>query len=112
MPLEFHWRSTSPPEIVQSKLVGESNTGVELGLIVLDKKAFNLKTLLISLPKLVLPMIVYAIGHYTLGWQYGYLFVALTGILGFAFKNRVFKAIEAIYKKEKYATLEAYKQKK
>ncbi|WP_445721559.1 DUF5687 family protein [Flavobacterium sp.] len=77
-----------------------------------DKKAFNLKTLLISLPKLVLPMIVYAIGHYTLGWQYGYLFVALTGILGFAFKNRVFKAIEAIYKKEKYATLEAYKQKK
>jgi hypothetical protein len=77
-----------------------------------DKKAFNIKTLLISLPKLVLPMIVYAIGHYTLGWQYGYLFVALTGILGFAFKNRVFKAIEAIYKKEKYATLEAYKQKK
>lgn len=77
-----------------------------------DKKAFNLKTLLISLPKLLLPMVVYAIGHYTLGWQYGHLFVALTGILGFAFKNRVFKAIEAIYKKEKYATLEAYKQKK
>ena len=36
-----------------------------------DKKAFNVKTLLISLPKLLLPMLVYAIGHYTLGWQFG-----------------------------------------
>lgn len=77
-----------------------------------DKKSFNIKTLLISLPKLALPMVVYAIGHYTLGWQYGYLFVAITGVLGFAFKNKVFELIESIYKKEKYATIEAYKQKK
>ncbi|NHN26963.1 hypothetical protein FIA58_014865 [Flavobacterium jejuense] len=77
-----------------------------------DKKSFNIKTLLISLPKLALPMAIYAIGYYTLGWQYGYLFVALTGILGFAFKNKVFQMIESVYKKEKYATLEAYKQKK
>lgn len=76
-----------------------------------DKKSFNVKTLLISLPKLALPMVIYAIGYYTLGWQYGYLFVALTGILGFAFKNKVFQIIETVYKKEKYATLEAYKQK-
>lgn len=76
-----------------------------------DKKSFNVKTLLISLPKLALPMVIYAIGYYTLGWQYGYLFVALTGILGFAFKNKVFQIIESVYKKEKYATLEAYKQK-
>ncbi|MVO10139.1 hypothetical protein GOQ30_13285 [Flavobacterium sp. TP390] len=76
-----------------------------------DKKAFNVKTLLISLPKLLLPMLVYAIGHYTLGWQFGYLLVALLGILGFAFKNKVFQIIESIYKKEKYITLEAYKQK-
>lgn len=76
-----------------------------------DKKAFNIKTLLISLPKLLLPMLVYAIGHYTLGWQFGYLLVALLGVLGFAFKNKVFQIIESIYKKEKYITLEAYKQK-
>ncbi|VXC19249.1 conserved membrane hypothetical protein [Flavobacterium sp. 9AF] len=76
-----------------------------------DKKAFNVKTLLISLPKLLLPMLVYAIGHYTLGWQYGYLFVALLGILGLAFKNKVFEIIESVYKKEKYITIEAYKQK-
>ena len=76
-----------------------------------DKKAFNVKTLLISLPKLLLPMLVYAIGHYTLGWQFGYLLVALLGVLGFAFKNKVFQIIESIYKKEKYITLDAYKQK-
>lgn len=76
-----------------------------------DKKAFNVKTLLISLPKLLLPMLVYAIGHYTLGWQFGYLLVALLGVLGFAFKNKVFQIIETIYKKEKYITLDAYKQK-
>ena len=76
-----------------------------------DKKAFNVKTLLISLPKLLLPMLVYAIGHYSLGWQFGYLLVALFGVLGFAFKNKVFQIIETIYKKEKYITLEAYKQK-
>ncbi len=77
-----------------------------------DKKSFNIKTLIISLPKLFLPMVIYALGYYTLGWQYGYLFVALAGILGFAFKNKVFQIIESVYKKEKYATIEAYKQKK
>ena len=76
-----------------------------------DKKAFNVKTLIITLPKLFLPLIIYAIGHYTLGWQFGYLLVVLAGIIGFAFKNKVFQMIESIYKKEKYATLHAYKQK-
>lgn len=76
-----------------------------------DKKAFNLKTLLISIPKMVLPLGVYALGHYTLGWQYGYLFVASLGIIGFAFKNKVFQLIEKVYKQEKYKTIEAYKQK-
>lgn len=76
-----------------------------------DKKAFNLKTFLISLPKLLLPMLIYAIGHYTLGWQFGYLLVALTGIIGFLFKNKIFQIIEKVYQKEKYKTIEAYKQK-
>jgi hypothetical protein len=40
----------------------------------------------------------------------GYLIVALTGVLGFAFKDKVFRIIENIYKNEKYKTLAAYKQ--
>lgn len=76
-----------------------------------DKQAFNAKTLLLTIPKLVLPLIIYALGHYLINPSAGYLFVALSGIIGFAFKSVVFKKIEAVYKKEKYKTLLAYKQK-
>ncbi len=75
-----------------------------------DKQSFNLKTLLLTLPKLLLPLVVFAIGHYLIHPWAGYALVAGTGILGFAFKNLVFGKIEKIYKKEKYRTLMAYKQ--
>ncbi len=77
-----------------------------------DKSAFNVKTLLISLPKMLGPMAVYTIGHFTLGPTFGFILVALTGIAGFAFRNKVFDMIIKIYKTEKYKTLAAYKQKK
>lgn len=76
-----------------------------------DKKAFNFKTMLISLPKMLLPMLLYALGYYTISEEAGFAFVALAGILGFAFRNKVFSMIEGIYKSEKYKTLAAYKQK-
>ncbi|NJB71522.1 hypothetical protein GGR42_001984 [Saonia flava] len=76
-----------------------------------DKQAFNAKTLLLTIPKMILPLVIYAIGHYTINPTAGYIFVALTGVVGFAFKNWVFKKIEQIYKKEKYKTLLAYKEK-
>lgn len=76
-----------------------------------DKQAFNAKTLLLTLPKLLLPMIIYAIGHFLINPLAGYLFVAAFGLMGFVFKERAFKMIEGIYKKEKYKTLLAYKQK-
>ncbi|MFT4832210.1 MAG: hypothetical protein ACI815_001862 [Psychroserpens sp.] len=75
-----------------------------------DKQAFNAKTLLLTLPKLLLPLGFYALGHYLINPTAGYIFVALAGVLGYAFKNPVFKMIEGIYKKEKYKTLLAYKQ--
>jgi len=76
-----------------------------------DKKSFNAKTLLLTIPKLILPMIIYAIGHFTLGEVFGFVLVALFGVLGFLFKNKVFEIIEKVYKSEKYNTLSAYKQK-
>ena len=76
-----------------------------------DKSAFNFKTLLLSLPKMFGPMAIYAIGHFTLGPMFGYALVALAGIIGFAFRDRVFNMIIKIYKSEKYKTLAAYKQK-
>ncbi|AWA29236.1 hypothetical protein HYN48_03550 [Flavobacterium magnum] len=76
-----------------------------------DKKAFNVKTMLISLPKLLLPMLLYVIGTKIYNPNLGLLLVAAVGMLGFAFRNKVFTLIEKIYKAEKYATLDAYKQK-
>ncbi|MEO6682354.1 MAG: DUF5687 family protein [Ginsengibacter sp.] len=76
-----------------------------------DKKAFNLKTLLITLPKLLLPLVIFYVFHKYWGIEAGYLSVAILGIVGLALRNKVFSIIEDVYKKEKYATLAAYKEK-
>ncbi|RTY95934.1 DUF5687 family protein [Flavobacterium sp. GT3R68] len=76
-----------------------------------DKKAFNVKTMLISLPKIFLPIMLYGFGYFLISPMAGLALVAITGILGFALRNSVFGLIEKIYKIEKYKTLDAYKQK-
>ena len=75
-----------------------------------DKQAFNVKTLILTIPKLLLPLGVYAVGHYLINPTAGYIAVALSGVVGYLFKDVVFRKIEAIYKREKYKTLLAYKQ--
>ncbi len=76
-----------------------------------NRQAFNLKSMLLTLPKLFLPMVFYSIGHYALGPNFGFALVALAGILGLAFRDKVFSKIEHIYKTQKYETLRAYKEK-
>ncbi|MFC0603390.1 DUF5687 family protein [Winogradskyella pulchriflava] len=75
-----------------------------------DKKSFNVKTLLLTIPKLLLPMVIYAVGHFAYSEVLGFALVAITGLAGLLFKNKVFGIIEKIYKSEKYKTLVAYKQ--
>ena len=76
-----------------------------------DKQAFNVKTMLLVIPKLLLPVLLYGLGTSILNQNLGLLFVALAGVIGFAFRNKVFAMIEKVYKTEKYATIDAYKQK-
>ena len=76
-----------------------------------DNKAFNVNTMLLSIPKLVLPLLLYGLGKYFGGQELGLAFVALAGVIGFALRNWVFLQIEKIYKREKYKTIAAYKQK-
>ena len=76
-----------------------------------DKKAFNVNTMLLSIPKLVLPLLLYGLGKYFGGQELGLGLVALAGVIGFALRNWVFLQIEKIYKREKYKTIAAYKQK-
>lgn len=75
-----------------------------------DKSSFNLKTMLLIIPKIFLPMVIYAVGHYIQGQILGFVLVTISGVLGFLFKNKVFSIIEKVYKLEKYKTLKAYKQ--
>ncbi|HEX9981532.1 MAG TPA: DUF5687 family protein [Flavobacterium sp.] len=75
-----------------------------------DRKAFNMKTMLISLPKLLVPMGLYGIGTAMWNTNAGLALVVIAGIIGFALRDKVFTWIEKIYKKEKYKTIQAYKQ--
>lgn len=75
-----------------------------------DKKAFNMKTMLISLPKLLVPMLLYGLGSVFFSATVGLVLVALAGIAGFVMRDKVFKMIEKVYKTEKYSTIQAYKQ--
>lgn len=76
-----------------------------------DKKSFNANTMLLTLPKLFLPVLLYWAGMSLMNPNLGLVFVAITGILGFALRAKVFLMIEKIYKTEKYKTIDAYKQK-
>ncbi|MBS7255178.1 DUF5687 family protein [Flavobacterium branchiicola] len=84
-----------------------SNAGGAFG----DKKAFNVNAMLLSLPKIFLPLALYGIGLYFDNKNLGLALVAVAGVLGFVFKDKVFSLIEKIYKREKYRTISAYKQK-
>ena len=76
-----------------------------------DKKAFNVNTLLISLPKLLLPLALYWVGSKIMNPNLGLATVAVAGLIGFALRDKVFSLIEKVYKTEKYKTIDAYKQK-
>jgi hypothetical protein len=76
-----------------------------------ERQAFSFKNVLIALPKILVPMVLYSLGYFIFNPMIGCLFVALAGVLGFAFRNFMFGKIEKIYKSEKYATIAAYKQK-
>lgn len=76
-----------------------------------DKKALNLKTMLMSLPKLGLPVLLYGLGDYFFNASTGLLLVMVFGLLGFTLRNKVFSWIVKAYQSEKYTTIQAYKNK-
>ena len=73
-------------------------------------KAINMKTILISLPQMALPLLLFWIGYNYYSIFIGCLIVGLTGVIGILLKDLVFKLIIRAYKSEKYSTLKAYKQ--
>lgn len=76
-----------------------------------DKQSFNAKTILLTIPKIFLPVGVFYLFNWLFNDTAGFIAIAVTGLIGLVFRNMVFKIIEKIYKKQKYDTLHAYKQK-
>lgn len=76
-----------------------------------DKKAFNIKTLLFSLPQMIIPILLFGVGLLADNIHIGLALIACFGILGLLFKSKIFLLIEKIFQKEKYNAIVAYKQK-
>jgi len=77
-----------------------------------NTQAFNLTQLLFSLPKLVLPIIIFYLPYAFLGFNAGILGLVFSGILGLVFQNKILNWIERIYQTKKYETLASFNKSK
>ena len=75
-----------------------------------QKNSFNVKTMLLMIPQMVIPMTVFGVVNYFSNIYVAIACIAVLGIIGFMLKNRIFNFIVSIYRKEKYSTLIAFKQ--
>ena len=70
----------------------------------------NMKVILLVIPQLVMPMVVFGVVKSFFGIYAGVASLAVLGIIGFCLKNIIFNYIVTIYKTQKYSTLEAFKK--
>lgn len=75
-----------------------------------NKNNFNVKTFLLMIPQMLVPMAVFGLVELFAGIGFAILAIAVLGIIGFLLKNKIFDYIVKLYKKEKYSTLTAFKQ--
>ncbi|MGK0255029.1 MAG: hypothetical protein ACI9OE_002547 [Mariniflexile sp.] len=76
-----------------------------------NTNGFNPTQMLIALPKLLLPMILFYIPYKVINFEVGLLVLALSGVLGIVFKNFFLSKIENVYQKGKYKTIAAFAEK-
>lgn len=74
------------------------------------KNNFNMKTMLLTIPQLLSPVLVFTIMKYFFGIYGGVASLGILGIIGFLLKDIVFDYIVKVYQSEKYKTLEAFKK--
>jgi hypothetical protein len=77
-----------------------------------NTNGFNPVQLLIALPKVFLPMILFYIPYKLIGFNAGLITIAMSGVLGIVFRTYIFNFIVNIYKKGKYKTIAAFSEKK
>lgn len=74
-----------------------------------DSKAFNVQTLLLSIPTLLLPMILYIVLNAIFSFTVTIIAFVIISLIGVLLKPIMFNLIEKLYKNQKYTTLKAYK---
>lgn len=77
-----------------------------------NTQGFNPTQLLIALPKMAGPMLIFYLPYKLINFEAGILALALSGILGLVFKNFFLNQIEKVYQKGKYKTIAAFDEKK
>ncbi len=77
-----------------------------------NTNGFNPTQLLIALPKMVLPILIFFIPYQFINFNAGLITLSLTGILGIVFKNFFLNKIEGVYQKGKYKTIAAFAETK
>ena len=76
-----------------------------------NTNGFNPTQMLIALPKMVLPMLLFYIPYKFINFEVGLIVLGLSGVLGIIFRNFFLNKIETIYQKGKYKTIAAYNEK-
>ncbi|WP_452225498.1 DUF5687 family protein [Lacinutrix chionoecetis] len=77
-----------------------------------NTNGFNPVQLMIGLPKVFLPMILFYIPYKLINFNAGLITVAMSGVLGIVFRKYIFSFIVGIYQKGKYKTIAAFSEKK
>ena len=80
-----------------------------------QKAAFNYQGTgavqwLIGIPLLFIPMGIFALFYFLIGFELGYLVLAILGILGIVFHQKIMKGITAKYVQSKYKMIDAFNQ--
>jgi len=74
-----------------------------------DTKAFNVQTLLLSIPTIAIPMLLYFVLTKLLTFNTAMIVFVAIGLVGILLKKPMFNLIENLYKSQKYKTIKAYK---
>jgi len=77
-----------------------------------NTNGFNLTQILISIPKIIGPMIIFYIPYKLISFDAGIIILALSGVIGLLLYNPFLTLIEKIYQNQKYSTIAAFAEKK
>ncbi len=71
---------------------------------------FNLKIMLLLIPQMLLPMVVFSSVKYFFSITPAVITLGALGLIGFLLRDKIFELIVKVYKTEKYSTIAAFKQ--